>query len=134
MVAVGIKAFFKHMLRLSSARFLLPAEKHERMQCEPYWVVVFLRFGGTMPLFLFIYFYINRADIQYFFIYTTGRVPSCYPHCFCSVEGLLWGPEPRFELGPAVQQADALLSEPRRTLGGRFCCCEKNISIETKGG
>ncbi len=24
--------------------------------------------------------------------------------------------EPRFELGPAVKQADALLSEPRRTL------------------
>ncbi len=35
---------------------------------------------------------------------------------FRSVEGLLWGTEPRFELGPAVQQADALLSEPRRTL------------------
>jgi hypothetical protein len=32
------------------------------------------------------------------------------------VEGLLWGAEPRFELGPAVQQADALLSEPRGTL------------------
>jgi hypothetical protein len=24
------------------------------------------------------------------------------------VEGLLWGAEPRFELGPALQQADAL--------------------------
>ncbi len=35
---------------------------------------------------------------------------------FRSVEGLLWGAEPRFELGPAVQQAGALLSEPHRTL------------------
>ncbi len=64
---------------------------------------------------LFIYFYINRADIQYFYI-LLGENHSCYLHCFRSVEGLLWGAEPRFELGPAVQQADALLSEPRRTL------------------
>jgi hypothetical protein len=28
---------------------------------------------------------------------------------------MLWGAEPRFELGPALQQADALLSVPRRT-------------------
>jgi hypothetical protein len=35
-----------------------------------------LRFGGTLPLF-FIYFYINRADIQYF-IYTTRRAPLLY--------------------------------------------------------
>ncbi len=33
-----------------------------------------------------------------------------------SVESLLWGAEPRFEPGPAVQQAGALLSEPHRTL------------------
>jgi hypothetical protein len=38
------------------------------------------------------------------------------PHGFRSVGGLLWGTEPRFELGPALQQADVLLSEPRRTL------------------
>ncbi len=41
---------------------------------------------------------------------------SWSPHCFRSVEGLLWGAEQGFELGPAIQQADALLSEPRRTL------------------
>ncbi len=41
---------------------------------------------------------------------------SWSPHCFRSVEGLTWGDEPRFELGPAVQPADALLSKPRRTL------------------
>ncbi len=43
---------------------------------------------------------------------------SCSPHCFRSVEGHLWGAEPRFELGPAVQQADSLLSEPRHTQCG----------------
>ncbi len=65
---------------------------------------------------LFIYFYINRADIQYF-IYTTRRAPLLLSSLlFRSVEGLLWGAEPRFELGPAVQQAGALLSEPHRTL------------------
>jgi hypothetical protein len=35
---------------------------------------------------------------------------------FRSVEGFLWGAEQRFELGPAVQQADALHSEPRHPL------------------
>ena len=39
---------------------------------------------GTLPLFL-IYFYINRAIIQY--LYTL--LNSCYPHCIRSVEGLL---------------------------------------------
>ncbi len=63
----------------------------------------------------FYLFYINRADIQYLYI-LLGEYHSCYLHCFRSVEGLLWGAEPRFELATAVQQADALLSEPRRTL------------------
>ena len=40
---------------------------------------------------------------------------SCL-HRFRSAEGLLWGAEPRFELGPALQQADALQFAPRRTL------------------
>ncbi len=30
--------------------------------------------------------------------------------------GPLWGAEPRFEVGPAIQQPGTLLSEPRRTL------------------
>jgi hypothetical protein len=60
----------------------------------------------TATLFLF-YFYIIRAEIQYFYIYYTRRVPPCCPHGFRSVEGLLWGAEPRFELWPALQQADA---------------------------
>ncbi len=64
---------------------------------------------------LFIYFYINRANIQYLYKLLI-EYHSCYPHCFRSVKSLLWGAEPRFELGPALQQADALLSEPGRTL------------------
>jgi hypothetical protein len=48
--------------------------------------------------------------------YTTRRVPSYFPHGFRSVEGLLWGAEPRFELGPALQQGEALQFKPRRAL------------------
>jgi hypothetical protein len=47
---------------------------------------------------LFHYFYINGTYIQYLFILYVKSA------------------EPTFELGPALQQADALLSEPRRTL------------------
>ncbi len=39
-----------------------------------------------------------------------------FPHCTSLSRGPLWGAEPGFELGPAVQQADALLFELRRTL------------------
>ncbi len=75
-------------------------------------------FGSTLPFF-FIYFYINRADIQYLYkLLVEYRYHSC-SHCFRSVQGLVWGAEPRFEFGPALQQADALLSEPRRTLKPR---------------
>jgi hypothetical protein len=64
----------------------------------------------------FYLFYINRADIQFFKYILLVEYHSCYPRSFRSVEGLLWGAEPRFELGPAVQQAGVLLSEPRCTL------------------
>ncbi len=89
--------------------------------------------AGTLLVFLFILFifYINRAYNILYVILVECR--SCSPHCFRSVEGQQWGAEPRFELGPAVQQADALLSEPRRTLRATqhhkatphpcFCCC-----------
>jgi hypothetical protein len=60
---------------------------------------------------LFIYFYNNRSNIQYLYILLIEYY-SCYPHCFRSVESLLWGAEPSFEPGPALQQADALLYEP----------------------
>ncbi len=58
----------------------------------------------------------------YLFLHLSSRhtaFHSCYNHCFSSVEG--WCAEPRFELGPAVQQAGALLSEPRRTLMRELC-------------
>ncbi len=68
-----------------------------------------------MPL-CFIIFYVNRAYIQYLYIYTTRWVPSCCPHGFRSVEGDSTEEVPSFELGSALLQADALPSEPRRTL------------------
>jgi hypothetical protein len=36
-----------------------------------------------------------------------------------------WGAEPRFELGPALQQASALPTEPH-------CTLEKNVYMEIK--
>ncbi len=50
------------------------------------------------------------------FVYISRRVPLLFSSYFRSVEGLLWGAGPRFEIGPALQQADALLSEPCRIL------------------
>jgi hypothetical protein len=74
-----------------------------------------LRFGGTLPLFLFIFTLIEQTyNILYILLVSTTLVVLI---AFRSVEGLLWGAEPRFELGPAVQQAGALLSEPHRTAG-----------------
>jgi hypothetical protein len=58
---------------------------------------------------LFIFTLIEQTYNVYTYS-TTCRVPSCCPHGFRSVEGLLWGAEPRFELGPTI------LSKPRRTL------------------
>jgi hypothetical protein len=57
------------------------------------------------------YFYINRLYlllVEYRTLLLSAWLRS--------VEGLLCGAEPRFELGPALQEADALLPEPRRTL------------------
>ncbi len=69
-----------------------------------------------LSLFLFINFYIiGKTYCIYTYILLVGY-HSCCPHGFRSVEGLLWGAEPRYELGPALQQADAILFEPRRTL------------------
>jgi hypothetical protein len=78
------------------------------------------RFGGKLPLFL-IYFTLSEHTYN-IYIYNSSRTASCCLHRFRSVEGLLWGAEPRFELGPALQQADALLFVPRRTLKLRLSC------------
>ncbi len=63
----------------------------------------------------FIYFTLSEHTYN-IYIYNSSRTASCNLHRFRSVEGLLRGAEPRFELGPALQQADALLFVPRRTL------------------
>jgi hypothetical protein len=76
---------------------------------------IFKTFGGKLPLF-FIY-YLSLSEHTYnICIYNSSRTASCCLHRFRSVEGLLWGAEPRFKLGPALQQADALLIVPGRTL------------------
>ncbi len=54
-----------------------------------------LRFSGTKPSLLF-----------FFIIYVQVEV---------EVEGLHWGAEARFELGAALQQPNALPTNPRRT-------------------
>jgi hypothetical protein len=69
---------------------------------------------GWQAATLFIYFYINQADMQ--FLYTLlVEYHSCFPHCFRSVDGLLWDAKLRVNLVPALQQADTPLSEPCRT-------------------
>jgi hypothetical protein len=78
---------------------------------------------------LFFYLFLHYSSRHTMVIYTTRRVPSCCPHGFRSVEGLLWGAQPRFELGPAVQQADVLLSEPPPHPKILFLQHPKNIII-----
>jgi hypothetical protein len=76
-----------------------------------------------MPLFLFIfsYFFYNIHSFNH--IHTIhlsiairwGLSPS--PHCLkAQWEDPPCGAEPRIELGPALQQADALPTEQRRTI------------------
>ncbi len=72
---------------------------------------------------LFVYFDIIRITyIHSRYIHTVhssvvirrGSSPS--PHsCMVSSEKPPWSAEPRIELGPAIQQADALSAELRRT-------------------
>ncbi len=53
-------------------------------------------------------------------MYPFAEGPLLFPQCSSLRRGSLWGAEPGFELRPAVQQADALLSELRRTLTIKF--------------
>jgi len=73
-----------------------------------------------MPLFLkFIIFDIHSYNTitHPFILYHSPRPIFLYPHrVFAQQEEPPWGAEPRFELGPALQQADALPTELRRTL------------------
>ncbi len=63
---------------------------------------------------LFIYFDINRADIQYliFHIFYSLNTALVVLIAFRSVEGLLWGAVSRFKLGPAVQEAATIWATP----------------------
>ena len=75
----------------------------------------FLRFGGLMPLFL-IYLYFIDWDIQFITLVPIVEAHSNIFTAAAQKRDLHWGAEPGIEPGPAVQQADALLFELRRTL------------------
>jgi hypothetical protein len=72
--------------------------------------MIFLRFGGMLQLLFFILQYFLRAYIHYLFMLHVD-----VSWLALDIVGLLWGAEKRLELGPALQQAEALLLEPRRT-------------------
>jgi hypothetical protein len=67
-----------------------------------------------LPLFLFVFTLTEHTYNILYIILVVATLDLLI--AFRSVESLLWGAEPRFELGPAILQADSLLSEPRRTL------------------
>jgi hypothetical protein len=73
-----------------------------------------------MPLFLFIFiFYHIHTFIQSQYIHPSPFAEASL-HFFIALSAQ-WGKppcgaEPRIELGPALQQADALPTEPRRTI------------------
>jgi hypothetical protein len=78
-----------------------------------------------MPLFfcLFFIFYYKHTFIQSHSYNSFIRRHSLRPLAIssslvCSVGKPPCGAEPRIELGPALQQADKLPSEPRRTING----------------
>ncbi len=71
--------------------------------------------GGTLPLFKFIFTLIEQS----YKIYTYYSPSTTLVILIASARYRgppLRGAESRFELGLAVQQADALQSEPHRTL------------------
>ncbi len=65
-----------------------------------------MNFGGRMPLFLFIFDFIT-------YIHSFNHNTFIHRHQWGK---LPCGAEPRIELGPALQQADALPTGPRRTM------------------
>jgi hypothetical protein len=76
-------------------------------------VRIYKRFGGiSHSFFYFLYFFRTIHS----FIHPFAEVPLLFPHCSSLSREPPWGAEPGFELRPAVQQADALLIELRRTL------------------
>jgi len=74
---------------------------------------IFKGFVASATLFLyFLYFFVQYIHS---YIHPFAEGPLLLLHCSSLSRGPPWGTEPGFELGPAVQQADALLSELRRT-------------------
>jgi hypothetical protein len=73
-----------------------------------------------MPLFLIFIFFNNHSYstiIHSFILHHSPKPVFLYPHrFFAQQEKPPWGAEPRIKLGPALQQADALPNELRRTL------------------
>ncbi len=66
-----------------------------------------------MPLFLSILFFVVHTSIKPH----SSVAISPSPHRWSAQwEKPPWGAEPRIELGPAIHQVDALLTELRRTL------------------
>ncbi len=83
-----------------------------------------------MPLFLFYFPYFKTyihsfnqiLTIHLFIAICWGLSP--FPHClYAQWETPPCGAEPRIELGPVLQQADALLTEPRRTILSHAAPC-----------
>ncbi len=78
---------------------------------------IFFSFKGLVASCHSFSFYFTVSEHTYnIYIYNSSRTASCYLHRFRSVEGLLWGAEPRFKLGHALQRADTLLFVPSCTL------------------
>jgi hypothetical protein len=79
----------------------------------------FKGFMARCHSFFYIFYYIN----SFLHIHSINlsvalaELHSIFLIAVRSEEGLHWGAEPRIELGAALQQPDALTSEPRRTLG-----------------
>jgi hypothetical protein len=73
----------------------------------------FLRLSGISHSFSLFSTFFSRT-IQSF-IHPFAEGPLLFPHCSSLSRAPPWGAEPGFELGPAVQQADALPFELRRT-------------------
>jgi hypothetical protein len=74
-----------------------------------------------MPLFLKLIIIFEHSFIQYnhipFILHHSPRPVLLNPHRVFAQQGEPpWDAEPRFELGPALQQADALPTELRRIL------------------
>ncbi len=76
---------------------------------------IFLRFGGTKPLFISFLHYLLYIHTNSFITFAEFRSSFFNAESSGTVEGLHWGAAPRFELGAALQQPDTLLSEPCRT-------------------